>query len=126
VKLLAYHIENNKLRTVRIASVEIESPTVRTFTFGDERCKTGEPGQFLMIWIPGVDEIPLSILDVKEGYSVSVAVKNVGQATDALHRKKINDIIDDYLKWAEKEITINKDDPGIGDVYIDISHLNLR
>jgi len=93
VKLLAYHIENNKLRTVRIASVEIESPTVRTFTFGDERCKTGEPGQFLMIWIPGVDEIPLSILDVKEGYSVSVAVKNVGQATDALHRKKINDII---------------------------------
>jgi len=46
-----------------------------------------------MLWIPGVDEIPLSILAVEEGGLVSVAVKNVGQATKALHEKKEGQII---------------------------------
>ena len=46
-----------------------------------------------MLWIPGVDEIPLSILDVKENGTVSVAVKKVGEATQALHNKRAGDII---------------------------------
>jgi dihydroorotate dehydrogenase electron transfer subunit len=46
-----------------------------------------------MLWIPGVDEIPLSILGVEEGGLVSVAVKNVGQATKALHEAKEGDVI---------------------------------
>ncbi len=46
-----------------------------------------------MLWIPGVDEIPLSILDVKENSAVSVAVKRVGEATEALHKKKAREII---------------------------------
>jgi len=51
-----------------------------------------KPGQFLMLWIPGVDEIPLSILDAKNGL-VSVVVKNVGEATRALHKKKVSELI---------------------------------
>jgi len=46
-----------------------------------------------MLWVPGVDEIPLSILDANEDGTVSVAVKNVGEATRALHNKKIDEII---------------------------------
>jgi dihydroorotate dehydrogenase electron transfer subunit len=46
-----------------------------------------------MLWIPGVDEIPLSILGVEEGGLVLVAVKRVGQATRALHEAKAGDVL---------------------------------
>jgi dihydroorotate dehydrogenase electron transfer subunit len=46
-----------------------------------------------MLWIPGVDEIPLSILDANENGVVSVAVKKVGEATRALHNKKTGELI---------------------------------
>lgn len=76
---------NNRLRVTRILSVHAESPTVRTFRFKDERSSKARPGQFLMLWIPHVDEIPLSILDTAKDGSVAVAVKKVGAATRALH-----------------------------------------
>ncbi|MGB9960074.1 MAG: dihydroorotate dehydrogenase electron transfer subunit [Candidatus Bathyarchaeales archaeon] len=83
----------NRLRTTRILSVKKESPTVKTFTFKDNHCAKAKPGQFLMLWIPGVDEIPLSILNAKEDGAISVAVKRVGEATEALHKKKAGEII---------------------------------
>jgi dihydroorotate dehydrogenase electron transfer subunit len=76
--------ELNILRTTRLMSVKSESPSVKTFTFNDERCSKAKPGQFLMLWIPGVDEIPLSIMDV-DGGRVSVSVKEAGDATKHLH-----------------------------------------
>jgi dihydroorotate dehydrogenase electron transfer subunit len=93
MKLLAYRIAANQLRTTRILSVKTESPTVKTFTFKDKVCVRAKPGQFLMFWIPGVDEIPLSILDATENGEVSVTVKKVGEATQALHNKKVSEII---------------------------------
>jgi len=51
----------------------------------DRLCSKAKPGQFLMFWIPGIDEIPLSILDAGAG-QVSVAVKKVGDATEHLHK----------------------------------------
>ena len=89
----ACRIAANRLRTTSILSVKTESPTVKTFTFKDRECATAKPGQFLMFWIPGVDEIPLSILDVKKGGDVSVAVKKVGEATEALHKMEAGDVI---------------------------------
>ena len=89
----AYRIAVNKLRTTRVISIKTESPTVKTFTFKDKQCAKAKPGQFLMLWIPGVDEIPLSILDAKENGIVSVAVKKVGEATSALDNKKVGEII---------------------------------
>ncbi|MGB9853833.1 MAG: dihydroorotate dehydrogenase electron transfer subunit [Candidatus Bathyarchaeales archaeon] len=83
----------NQLRTTRILGVKTESPTVKTFSFKDRQCAKAKPGQFLMLWIPGVDEIPFSILDTKEDGAVSVAVKRVGEATNALHNKKAGEIV---------------------------------
>jgi len=91
--LSAYHIVANRLRTARILNVRTESPTVKTFSFRDTRCANAQPGQFLMVWIPGVDEIPMSILGVEAEGLVSVAVKRVGQATTALHGAKEGDIV---------------------------------
>ncbi|MCL2691733.1 MAG: dihydroorotate dehydrogenase electron transfer subunit [Candidatus Bathyarchaeota archaeon] len=80
-----YLIAANTLRTSKIVDVTTESPTVKTFTFIDKQCINAKPGQFLMLWIPGIDEIPLSILDVTKNGKVSVAVKAVGKATQHLH-----------------------------------------
>ena len=80
----ALPIANNVLRTTKIIQVRNESPTVKTFTFLDRLCSKAKPGQFLMLWIPGVDEIPLSIMDVGNSL-VSVSVKVVGDATRHLH-----------------------------------------
>jgi len=74
----------NKLRTTEIVLVKTESPSVKTFVFTDRLCSKAKPGQFLMLWIPGIDEIPLSIMDTSNGV-VSVSVKALGDATRHLH-----------------------------------------
>ncbi len=93
MKLSVYRIATNQLRTTPILNVKTESPKVKTFTFKDKQCANAKPGQFLMLWIPKVDEIPLSILDAEKDGTVAVTVKNVGEATNALHSKKVGEII---------------------------------
>ena len=72
------------MRTTQIVQIRNESPSVKTFSFIDKLCSKAKPGQFLMLWIPGVDEIPLSILDASKDL-VSVSVKAVGDATKHMH-----------------------------------------
>ncbi|MCL2642545.1 MAG: dihydroorotate dehydrogenase electron transfer subunit [Candidatus Bathyarchaeota archaeon] len=79
----------NTLRTTKITQVITESPSVKTYVFRDMQCAKAKPGQFLMLWIPGVDEIPLSILNATEGGEISVSVKAVGDATQHLHRMTV-------------------------------------
>jgi dihydroorotate dehydrogenase electron transfer subunit len=73
------------LRTTKIKQVITESPSVKTYMFIDKQCAKAKPGQFLMLWIPDVDEIPLSILNATKKGEVSVSVKAVGEATKHLH-----------------------------------------
>ena len=68
-------------RVVRIEDVKIENPTVKTFFFHDSPHPI--PGQFYMIWLPGVDEFPMSVSytgDIK-GFTV----KKVGRGTEKMH-----------------------------------------
>jgi len=90
--LSAYLTAANTMRTTRIVSVKTESSTVKTFTVKDKLCTEAKPGQFLMLWIPRVDEIPLSILDAGDG-EASVAVKAIGEATHALHSLNSGDTV---------------------------------
>ncbi len=75
---------NNTMRTAKIVNVRTESPSTKTFSFTDRLCNKAKPGQFVMLWIPSIDEIPLSIMDVADGVT-SVTVKAVGDATRHLH-----------------------------------------
>ncbi|HDN17918.1 MAG TPA: dihydroorotate dehydrogenase electron transfer subunit [Candidatus Bathyarchaeota archaeon] len=68
------------------ASFEIAKDIYR-ITFMDSKCRDSTPGQFLMIWIPNVDEIPLSISNVR-GDEVTLLVRRVGEATEALTSMK--------------------------------------
>jgi dihydroorotate dehydrogenase electron transfer subunit len=72
--------------------VRNESRAIKTFTFKDKLCANAQPGQFLMLWIPQIDEIPLSIMNSQNG-NVSVTVKAIGTATRTLHGMKEGDII---------------------------------
>lgn len=89
----AYHTNTNCLRTVTIQEIKEETPTIKTLFFNDKPCAKSKPGQFLMIWIPGVDEIPMSISSANPNGTVSITTAKVGEATEALHKKKPQDII---------------------------------
>jgi dihydroorotate dehydrogenase electron transfer subunit len=83
----------NRMRIVKILDTKRENSTVKTFTFVDKLCGKAEPGQFVMVWIPGVDEVPMSFSDINvEGLS-SITVNGVGEASRALNQKKKGDQI---------------------------------
>ena len=82
------------MRTTKIDSITAETPTVKTFTFNDELCSKAKPGQFIMIWIPSVDEIPMSLSTLNpRKCEAAITAEKVGEATEALHKKKLGDII---------------------------------
>lgn len=88
----AYLTKVNTIRTTAIKDLKEESPTVMTFTVEDDLCSKANPGQFLMLWIPGIDEIPLSIMSAANG-QVRFTVKAVGDATKHLHTLKLGDLL---------------------------------
>jgi len=90
--LSAYLTKINTIRTTKILDIKNESPTVKTYTVQDDLCAKASPGQFLMLWIPGIDEIPLSVLNASEG-KVQFSVKALGDATNHLHTLKTGDIL---------------------------------
>ena len=73
-----------------IKSITQETHTVKTITF--EYPASFQPGQFLMIWIPGVDEIPMSISSADQ-HTKAITFKNIGEATNALFKLKPGDKI---------------------------------
>jgi dihydroorotate dehydrogenase electron transfer subunit len=83
----------NRMRTVEIMEVRRESANVKTFTFNDRLCGKAEAGQFVMVWIPGVDEIPMSLSTITTDGHSSITVAEVGEATRALNQRKPGDIM---------------------------------
>jgi dihydroorotate dehydrogenase electron transfer subunit len=89
---LVYRTIIDKLRAVKITKIVEESSTVNTLSFNDKISSEANPGQFLMVWIPGIDEIPMSISTINN-YTVSITVRNIGVATNALYNKKPGELI---------------------------------
>jgi len=74
-------------QTVPIRQVREETPTIRTFVL-DARLPEARPGQFVMLWLPGVDEKPMSIAWPDP---LTVSVARVGPFSTELHRRKVGD-----------------------------------
>ncbi|MBT8171781.1 dihydroorotate dehydrogenase electron transfer subunit [Candidatus Bathyarchaeota archaeon] len=83
----------NRMRIVKIQKVKTENFTVKTFSFIDKLCGKADPGQFVMVWIPGVDEIPISLSGIESGGNTSITIHGVGEASNTLNQKKEGDII---------------------------------
>ncbi|MEM3027758.1 MAG: dihydroorotate dehydrogenase electron transfer subunit [Candidatus Bathyarchaeia archaeon] len=80
-------------RTVRIEAIEDEGPRTRSLYFRDPLCRGAKPGQYLMVWVHGVDEVPMSLSTIDRGGLSGFTVAKVGEATEALYHKEIGDII---------------------------------
>lgn len=82
----------NKPELYHIKDIIQETKTVKSLSFYFPPARKANPGQFLMVWIPGVDEIPMSVASV-DGSDVKIQVAKVGEATKALHREKVGGYI---------------------------------
>jgi dihydroorotate dehydrogenase electron transfer subunit len=79
--------------SVRISKVVHETTTACTIIFNIKSSSfTFSPGQFLMIWVSEVDEIPMSV-SLWEPPKVGVTVLPIGEATKSLCTLQPNDWI---------------------------------
>lgn len=82
----------NRPIILKIEKIIDETPTVKTFYFDHPQlAKAAYPGQFVMVWIPGIDEIPMSLSRINSNGSIAVTVERVGDATTSLHNLKESD-----------------------------------
>jgi len=65
-----------------------ETPTIKTFRLDTSSWLRGKPGQFLMVWVRGVDEVPMTL-----AYDDAITVQKVGEATEALFGLKVGDSV---------------------------------
>lgn len=73
-------------KSTTIIKIIEETSSVKTFIL-DKEIKA-KPGQFLMIWLPRIDERPFSIV---EPDPLTLTVAKVGPFTTKMHRLKIGD-----------------------------------
>jgi len=75
---------------VRIKRVKVENRSIKSIFVPFN--KKIEPGQFIMVTIPGVDEIPMSVSRIMDG-EISFTFRVVGDATEKLSTMKEGDMI---------------------------------
>jgi dihydroorotate dehydrogenase electron transfer subunit len=76
-------------QTVHIRDIREDTLTIRTFVL-DAEIPEAEPGQFVMIWLPGLDEKPMSIAHPSP---LTITVARVGPFTIKLHQRKVGDVL---------------------------------
>ncbi|AGI48008.1 2-polyprenylphenol hydroxylase-related flavodoxin oxidoreductase [Thermoplasmatales archaeon BRNA1] len=74
---------------VKVLGVTEESYDTKTIEFQlDDKAS---PGQFVMVWVPGAEEVPMSLS--KTGRIKSITVKAVGPSSKKLHELTVGDSI---------------------------------
>lgn len=82
----------NRPRIVRVELVEKESPIAKSLFFKDHEAESALPGQFLMIWILGFDELPMSVSLPVDG-CVGITVKMSSRVVQGLNDLRVGDKI---------------------------------
>lgn len=83
-------LESRLPKTYRIKDIRKETEKVQTFTF--DVSLGSKPGQFVMVWLPGVNEKPMSVAyDDENGLRITFFA--VGPMTEALAQCKVGDLI---------------------------------
>jgi dihydroorotate dehydrogenase electron transfer subunit len=76
-------------KTVKIVEVIEETRAVKTFVL-DAEISDAQPGQFVMLWLPNVDEKPISIASPNP---LTLTVARVGPFSMELHERVVGDLI---------------------------------
>ncbi len=74
-------------QTVKIQKIIRETRAIKTFIL-DAAVPNAQPGQFVMLWLPGVDEKPISIAAPDP---LTLTVARVGPFSTALHQCRVGD-----------------------------------
>ena len=84
---------SNHTTIVTIEKVIDETPTVKTLVFSDSIMPNVLPGQFAMVWIPGINELPMSVMISKESGKTAFTVRKHGLASTGLFNIKVGEKI---------------------------------
>lgn len=71
-----------------ITEVVEETPTIKTFRLDTSSWLKARPGQYVMVWVRGVDEVPMTL-----SYDNAITVQRIGEATEALCKLKTGDSV---------------------------------
>ena len=85
--------DTNHPTILKIEKVIDETPTVRTLVFSDDVLANVLPGQFAMVWVPGVNELPMSVMVSQEKNKAAFTIRKYGEASTALYNTKVGDLI---------------------------------
>ncbi len=69
--------------SVQISNIVDETPDSKTLQFPMENTTEFQPGQFVMVWIPELDEIPMSVSSWNPP-TMEITVRSIGEATKSL------------------------------------------
>ena len=83
----------NHTTIVTIEKVIEETPTVRTLVFSDTIMSNALPGQFAMVWVPGINELPMSIMISNESQKAAFTVRKHGTASTGLFNIQVGEQI---------------------------------
>ncbi len=76
----------NRYITSTITKIKVETPKVKTFVLSiDIKAK---PGQYVMVWLPGINEKPFSIVSC---LPLTLSIAAVGPFTNKIHQLKVGD-----------------------------------
>lgn len=77
-------------QTVPIKKIIRETPLVKTYVLPIS--VGARPGQFVNVWLPGIDEKPMSV-GFDNGKEIELAIAAIGRMTKALDKSKVGDYI---------------------------------
>jgi dihydroorotate dehydrogenase electron transfer subunit len=69
----------------KIENVIDDTPTVRTLIFSDKKMSQVQPGQFAMVWVPGINELPMSVMISEEEGKAAFTIRRLGKASTGLY-----------------------------------------
>jgi len=83
-------LQSSLPKTYKIIDITQETENVRIYTF--DGSLGAKPGQFLMVWLPGVDEKPFSVA-FDDGATTRIAFFAVGPMSEALAQCNVGDLV---------------------------------
>jgi len=89
VKWLEEQRDPNHPHICTIEKIVDETPTVRTLYFHDPILADVKPGQFAMVWIPGVNELPMSVMVSDLDDQAALTVRKRGESSTALYNLSV-------------------------------------
>jgi len=72
----------------KIIEIKNENDTTKTFVLDAKLA--AEPGQFVMVWLPGLEDKPFSLADVDP---IKLTIAAVGPFSRSLHQLKVGDLL---------------------------------